>query len=154
MTTALHPCPSCSRHIWTSETVCPFCSAAVSGRLSAPVRSTAGGRLSRAALLAASTLVASPLACGGSTDSDEEGGSGGQGSDSGGAQGSGASQGSGGDDNMAPVYGAPAVGGDAQGGGEGSGGDTQGTGGDLGSGGDDQGSGGELVGPVYGLPPS
>jgi hypothetical protein len=50
----LAPCPACDRHVATDETVCPFCSAALpdSFRLQARCERP-GGRLNRAALLAA-----------------------------------------------------------------------------------------------------
>lgn len=62
---ALIPCPACQRHVYTTETICPFChhelgTLDVSGSRRAPV-----GRMSRAALV---VLGMSSVACGGDTE--------------------------------------------------------------------------------------
>jgi len=53
MTQALAPCPSCSRHVRTSETSCPFCKTVLAaGALSASAIPGTPTRLSRAAAFA------------------------------------------------------------------------------------------------------
>lgn len=124
MTTSLQPCPSCSRHIRITEESCPFCAASVAGLLKAAPSRKFPGRLSRAALIAASTLVAVP-ACGGEDEND--------------------------DDVGVPVYGAAPTGGADMGtGGDdmGTGGD------DTSTGGDDMGTGGDVSAPEYGISPA
>ena len=71
----LIPCPACQRHIYVSETSCPFCSAARDPGQSPAMRRPRPVRMSRAALVA---LGLSSVACGGDTeenagDSDTEG---------------------------------------------------------------------------------
>lgn len=58
------PCPACNRHVLSAETACPFCTAALpeSLRLQIPAPRTPG-RLSRAALLAASAALMGAEAC-------------------------------------------------------------------------------------------
>ena len=69
MATRLIPCPSCARHVRTSDASCPFCGAAT---VQAPAPLVARGRLSRAALLAVGAAGALAAAdCGGSTSSPE-----------------------------------------------------------------------------------
>lgn len=170
----LIPCPACDRHVYTTETSCPFCRHELgaldgSGRRWAPAR-----RMSRAALV---VLGMSSVACGG--DADESGNSTGDmntGSTSGsnnGTQGpttkgsastndttattmattTATSAGGMGSDGETPVYGAPATGGSfnaggsdagGNGGGGGSGGNG-GSGGDGGTGGSSGGSAGDTA---------
>jgi hypothetical protein len=52
----LVPCPSCARHVRTTEERCPFCAAAVPGDVAAVPAPTQ--RLSRAATYAFATLAA------------------------------------------------------------------------------------------------
>lgn len=160
MTTSLQPCPACSRHIRITEESCPFCAASVVGLLKAPAPLKFPGRMSRAALITASTLAA-VSACAGEDDGDDQG-SGGAMTDSGGSE-----MGTGGDEMGAGgvVYGTPPSGGADQG----TGGDAAGSGGldvgvpeygispaggNPGTGGEPAtGTGGDIVGPVYGAPP-
>ena len=58
----LHPCPSCARHVRTSEPTCPFCASALS-LAGVPPRAVPTQRLGRAATWAFATLVASGGAC-------------------------------------------------------------------------------------------
>ena len=60
----LAPCPACKRHVATTETACPFCAAALpdSFRQRAPALRRPG-RLSRAAMLAASAALLGAEAC-------------------------------------------------------------------------------------------
>ena len=59
----LEPCPSCHRHVRTSETVCPFCSAAIASAMaSAPARVAPKGRLGRAALMSFGLTVGAAAA--------------------------------------------------------------------------------------------
>lgn len=60
--TALHPCPSCARHVRKHETTCPFCACALS-LADLPPRPLPTQRLGRAATWAFATLVASGGAC-------------------------------------------------------------------------------------------
>ena len=62
------PCPACNRHVLSAETACPFCTAALpeSLRLQIPAPRPPG-RLSRAALLAASAALMGAEACGSAT---------------------------------------------------------------------------------------
>lgn len=66
----LHPCPSCERHVRSSEKTCPFCDAALAGTCERPHASPVGHVANRAVLafVAATTIVA----CGKSTKSAEE----------------------------------------------------------------------------------
>ncbi len=103
MTSFLHPCPHCQRHIRTDESHCPFCQSAVAGAFDeVPSPRLPTRRLSRAALLTLGTMAAStPLsACAGDDgDGDNTGGTGGMGATTDG-------EGSGGDDtSTGPVYG-------------------------------------------------
>ena len=60
----LAPCPACNRHVSSDETACPFCSAALPDSFRCqPVRQRAGGRLSRAGLLAAGAALIGAEAC-------------------------------------------------------------------------------------------
>jgi hypothetical protein len=113
------PCPECDRHIRISESDCPFCGYALSGRLAAAPDTTR--RMSRAAAFVFGATVA-VSACGdtvtvdddsssnssSSASSSSSGGGGGQTLYGGPAVGSGGSAGIGGNQAM---YGAPAVGG-------------------------------------------
>lgn len=68
MTSTLHPCASCSRHVLGSEERCPFCGVALPFSAVLP-RKTPKGRLSRAALVALGTLSVTPqVACGGAAE--------------------------------------------------------------------------------------
>jgi hypothetical protein len=69
MSQCLHPCPSCAQHLRSTETVCPFCDAALPEGFGVCARSAgAQGRpMSRAALLFVGATVAA--SCGGSTES-------------------------------------------------------------------------------------
>ena len=58
MTQALAPCPSCSRHVRSSETSCPFCKAALAPEaLAARTVPGTANRLSRAAAFAFTASV-------------------------------------------------------------------------------------------------
>jgi hypothetical protein len=64
----LQPCPSCAQHLRTTETVCPFCDAALPPGWGVCAQPAARGRpMSRAALLFVSATVAT--SCGGTTAS-------------------------------------------------------------------------------------
>jgi len=65
----LIPCPACQRHIYVSETSCPFCNAARDPGQAPAMRRPRPVRMSRAALVA---LGLSSVACGG--DTEENGG--------------------------------------------------------------------------------
>jgi hypothetical protein len=58
MSQLLAPCPACSRHVKTSEAVCPFCKGALAGDLAMPAVPGTSARLSRAALFAVSASIA------------------------------------------------------------------------------------------------
>lgn len=60
----LRPCPSCARHVRSSDTTCPFCDAVVPA--AETTTSTPVGRLGRAALFVAGTAIvaASAVGCG------------------------------------------------------------------------------------------
>lgn len=51
----LRPCPSCARHVRSSEATCPFCDAVVP--TAKTTTSTPVGRLGRAALFVAGTAI-------------------------------------------------------------------------------------------------
>jgi hypothetical protein len=77
MSQCLHPCPSCAQHLRPSETVCPFCQAALPAGFGACTRDAPRGRpMSRAALLFVGATVAA--SCGGATESGSSGGDGGK----------------------------------------------------------------------------
>jgi hypothetical protein len=61
----LVPCPSCARHIATSETICPFCSTAIADDLSARAVPGPRGRLSRLATFTFATTVTTVAALAG-----------------------------------------------------------------------------------------
>jgi hypothetical protein len=143
----LVPCPSCSRHVRTSESECPFCGSGLE-LSSVPAPVLPATRLGRAATFAfGATLLSATamVACGG--DSEDDGGgnagssgttatggmagnaTGGSSSGAGGRGGSAGSAGSAGADggvagSIAPPYGFPPMGGDGgtAGGGDQSGG--------------------------------
>jgi len=75
---SLLACPTCSRHIRSTERACPFCRGALHPSFGVPLAlPTPRSRLSRAALaFGASTLAVATLACGGAsgTSIDGEGG--------------------------------------------------------------------------------
>lgn len=60
---SLQPCPSCARHVRSTESICPFCAAAITmAPAAAPV---IGERLGRAALFAFGAAMATNVAaCG------------------------------------------------------------------------------------------
>src|SRR5688500_4068902 len=105
----LAPCTSCRRHLRTTETVCPFCGAALDGaELARGVVPGTKQRLGRAAafVFGASLAVSQGVACSGDTQNP----SGASGAASGGG-GEGAGSSSDDDDGSSGValYGAPAV---------------------------------------------
>lgn len=111
MSSKLAPCPSCSRHVKTSETACPFCQASLPAgavvALPAPP-----ARMSRAAAIAFTASLAL-AGCEGGTASVGDGGA----ADEGG-QSDGGKESDGGKDatsppddgGIQPPYGAPAYG--------------------------------------------
>ena len=113
MTQAFAPCPSCSRHVKTSEASCPFCKSSLAAGSLVAIPGLAGGgtqkRLTRAAAYAftASLAVAgctsgiAPAGDGGSDGAVPEGGAGDGGRNDGSIQDEG---------GIAPPYGAPAYG--------------------------------------------
>jgi hypothetical protein len=54
----LRPCPGCTRHIKTSEPVCPFCATALSAEFAAFSPTLPNKRMSRAALVALGATIA------------------------------------------------------------------------------------------------
>lgn len=58
MTQALAPCPSCSRHIKTTERTCPFCKGALSESIADAALPGATSRITRAAAFAFTTTLA------------------------------------------------------------------------------------------------
>ena len=66
MSAHLVPCPSCSRHVRSSESACPFCASALAPS-AGPAPRSPGQRLSRAALFALGASAAAVAACAGST---------------------------------------------------------------------------------------
>jgi hypothetical protein len=59
MSQCLHPCPSCAQHLRASETVCPFCDAALPEAFGVCAQPAPRGRsMSRAALLFVGANVA------------------------------------------------------------------------------------------------
>jgi hypothetical protein len=79
----LAPCPSCRRHVRTTESACPFCAAALPRDLAAPAIRPARRRLGRAAAFAFGASVA-VTGCGSEVSSDGiAGGVGGSNSDAG-----------------------------------------------------------------------
>jgi len=69
MSQCLHPCPSCAQHLRATETVCPFCAAALPAGFGVCRQATGprGRPASRAALLFVGATVAA--SCGGVTES-------------------------------------------------------------------------------------
>ena len=65
MSSHLLPCPSCARHVRSTESACPFCATA---RIpsAAPAPRSPAKRLSRAALFALGASAAAVAACSGS----------------------------------------------------------------------------------------
>ena len=59
---ALHPCPSCARHVRRDEASCPFCFVAVSLE-NIPLRPPQTQRLGRAALLFGTALASVTPGC-------------------------------------------------------------------------------------------
>ena len=118
---SLSPCPSCSRHVKTTEASCPFCKATLAERTVAAVpivknRMTRAAAYAFGASLAVTGCVTGTVPGEGSGDGTLDGGGGGGGNGDGG--GGGKKDGGGGgmqdapDDqgNIQPPYGAPAYG--------------------------------------------
>lgn len=137
---SLLACPECNRHIRTSESVCPFCSADVAAAMaSAAPRVMPAERLSRAAMMAFAAASLGAAACGSEVvtplygapmppdGSVNAGGAGGAG---------GASSGGAGGQMVMPLYGAPFP-----------------TGGTANSGGANSATGGVMSVPAYGIAP-
>jgi len=57
----LVPCPSCNRHVFAGECVCPFCATAMSGHACAPPAQR--NRLGRAVRMAAAASLLGVSAC-------------------------------------------------------------------------------------------
>ena len=103
----LEPCPHCARHVRTTETSCPFCSAEIAAAMRAvQPRQLPRTRLSRAALLAFGLGVAASSLTGCADDSDDGSG---RGDDSDGDDDDDDDDASTRDDGgrVTPVYGAP-----------------------------------------------
>jgi len=66
---ALIPCPACRRHVYITETSCPFCSHELSGVAATAPRRAPVGRMSRAALV---VLGMSSVACGGNAEQSDK----------------------------------------------------------------------------------
>ncbi|CAN5906098.1 hypothetical protein BH11MYX4_BH11MYX4_68820 [soil metagenome] len=100
---SLAPCPSCSRHVKTTEESCPFCKTALAQQTVAAVPFVKR-RMTRAAAYAfsASLVVAG---CSGTTTTTGDGGTG-----EGGAGDGGTKDGPSDEGNIQPPYGAPAYG--------------------------------------------
>lgn len=66
----LVPCPGCARHVRASESACPFCAAALPTDLASHAVPPANRRLTRGAAFtfAATVVVGSAVACGGTVD--------------------------------------------------------------------------------------
>jgi hypothetical protein len=119
---SLAPCTSCSRHVKTTETSCPFCKADL-GELKAAPLPFVKQRMTRAAAyaLGASLVVAG---CSGSTVSTGDGGTsdgGGPSGDGGGGRDGSSTDGPSDEGNIQPPYGAPLYGGLPVDGGDGGG---------------------------------
>src|ERR1051326_8322330 len=64
-------CPSCNRHLRTSESTCPFCNADVRAAIAnTPPRPIPTGHLSRAAMMAFAAAHLGVAACGGDARTD------------------------------------------------------------------------------------
>lgn len=105
---SLAPCPSCSRHVKTTEASCPFCKAALGERTVASVpivkhRMTRAAAYAFGASLAVSGCAGTTLTTG--DGGTEEGGAGDGGGTDGGTKDAPFDQG-----NIQPPYGAPAYG--------------------------------------------
>jgi hypothetical protein len=105
----LAPCPSCSRHVKTSETACPFCKAAIAPGAAVAIPGPPR-RLSRAAAYAFTASLAIAGCEGGTAQigdagTTDEGGSGGEGGTRDGGTDAPPDNG-----NIQPPYGAPAYG--------------------------------------------
>jgi hypothetical protein len=59
----LSPCPACNRHVATDEAACPFCSAVLPDSFRCDPRPKSRGRMSRAAILAASAALIGAESC-------------------------------------------------------------------------------------------
>lgn len=102
MVQSLIPCPSCARHVLSSETTCPFCSTALPNDLASQAVPAAGRRLSRAAafVFGASLAVSG---CSGEVNGGSSGGS----TSGGNETDAGADTGPDDDGGVVPLYGAP-----------------------------------------------
>jgi hypothetical protein len=96
-------CPSCARHVRSTETACPFCATALTaspaGGEPVPAARVASKRLSRAALFALGATAAAAVACSSTTDSNTVAIYGGPPADSGSEA----------EPTPMPVYGGPAI---------------------------------------------
>jgi hypothetical protein len=139
MTNPLVACPSCNRHLRTTESVCPFCAADVREAMStAAPRPIPTERLSRSAMFAFAAANLGVAACGGTVEVPGPGTPDGAVSN-GGASGAGGGVSTGGYVSM-PHYGVPPMsGGSANSGGTSSGGTMN--------------TGGYVIVPPYGVPP-
>src|SRR5688572_14635528 len=111
---ALAPCTSCRRHVRATETVCPFCGAALDAvQLGRGVVPGTSQRLTRAAAFVfGATLATGPSACGGDTENPTGASAAASGAGAAASVGAGASGSTSGDGGSGgPVYGSPAVGG-------------------------------------------
>ena len=63
MSSCLHPCPSCDRHVRSSEPSCPFCETTLPGKCELP-HSAPVGRVASRAVLSFFAATAALTACG------------------------------------------------------------------------------------------
>jgi hypothetical protein len=70
----LHPCPGCKRHVRAEEARCPFCGGALPAPRAASSLPRALGRMSRAALFAATAAGATLAGAAAGCDGDSPGG--------------------------------------------------------------------------------
>ena len=104
---SLAPCPSCSRHVKTTEASCPFCQTAIAPRTVAPVPFVQK-RMTRAAAYAFSASLAVG-GCAGSVTNTGDGGTEG-GTKDGGANDGATNDGPSDEGNIQPPYGVPLYG--------------------------------------------
>lgn len=57
----LQPCPSCDRHVRSTDAACPFCAAPIAPEAPRPIPT---GRLTRAAIFASALATGGAAACG------------------------------------------------------------------------------------------
>lgn len=142
--TRLRSCDACARHVFVTETRCPFCAAALEPVSNSPIFNIKPG-MSRAQRFTLVAAVAGQTLLGCSDDPKTGLGNGSlQGSGTGGAA---SNAGTGGAGVAMPVYGAPVAPGTGTGGSSGS---AAGNGGS--SGGNGSGGKGPIAQPVYGAP--